>query len=113
MAGDGQDKQERKRVSFRLDADQYEALKYRARARNMSIDEFCRYAIDRVIAIESGDYDVQDLLVQRENQIIDLITSQSVNIANLERVLVDGFSQLIGLTRGDNYLLEDETGDLL
>ena len=103
---------ERKRVTFRVDMDQYESLKYRAQARGMTIDEFCRYAIDRVIAVESGDYEVQDLLVQRENQLIDLITSQSANIANLERIMIDSFSQLIGLTRGDNYLLEDESGEL-
>ena len=105
-------KQTRRRVTFRVDADEYAALEATASARGMSISEYCAYALERVSAVESGDYDIQDILVQRENQLIDLITSQSVNIANLERLMTDSFEQLLGLTRGDSYLYEGESGEL-
>ena len=43
---------------------------------------------------------------------MDLVTGLSSNIKSLEDVTVSGFDSLLGLTRGDNYLLEQEDGDL-
>ena len=41
-------------------------------------------------------------------QFVELITSLNSNVSNLEEVTVTGFNSLISLTRGDNYLLDDD-----
>ena len=46
------------------------------------------------------------------NQLVDVVTNLSSNIKSLEDVTVSGFDSLLGLTRGDNYLLEHEDGEL-
>ena len=35
-----------------------------------------------------------------------------MNVASLENVTVHGFDSLLNLTRGDNYLLDEEDGDI-
>lgn len=69
-------------------------------------------AIEEKIRRENGDYDLPTLEIARLGQLIDQMASLSTNVANLERVTVTGFDSLMGLTRGDNYLLDDEDGEI-
>ena len=47
----------------------------------------------------------------RLNQLVDVVALLSSNVKNLESVVVSGFDSLVGLTRGDNYLLDEGLGD--
>lgn len=100
------------RVTVTLDNDKYEQLKYWAARRERSINEYLGDAIELAIRHENGDYDLPKLEIQRLNQLIDVVTVLSSNVHSLEGIVVSGFDSLLGLTRGDNYLLESEDGEL-
>ena len=75
------------------------------------MNEYILEAIDRQIAYENRDYDLPTAEINRLNQLTDLILTLSSNVKNLEDVTISGFDSLLGLTRGDNYLLEED-GDV-
>ena len=102
----------RHRVTVTIDNDTYERLKYWAAKKECSINEFLGFAIEQTIAMENGDYDLPKAEIQRLNQLVDVITVLSSNIQSLEDVTIHGFDSLLNLTRGDNYLLEDEDGEI-
>lgn len=101
-----------KRVSVTLDEEEFEILKFWAEKRGLTVNDYLRSAIELSIRRENKDYDLAPLEVQRLNQLIDVINVLSSNVRSLESVTVSGFESLIGLTRGDNYLLEEEDGEL-
>ena len=105
-------KKERHRVTATIDEDLYQNLVYWAKRNQMSINEFLRESILHMIKYQNKDYDLPALEIQRLNQIIDVVGVLSNNVESLENVVVSGFDSLLGLTRGDNYLLESESGDL-
>lgn len=101
-----------RRVTATIPIDTYERLKYWASVKGCSINEYLMDAIDDQIARENRDYDLPTAEVARLNQLIDIIMTLSSNVRSLEQVTVSGFDSLLGLTKGDNYLLEQEDGDL-
>lgn len=105
-------KKERHRVTATIDDGLYQTLVYWAKRNQMSINEFLRESILHMIEYQNKDYDLPTLEIQRLNQIIDVVGVLSNNVESLENVVVSGFDSLLGLTRGDNYLLESESGDL-
>ncbi|MGY4541343.1 putative DNA-binding protein [Arthrobacter sp. UYNi723] len=102
----------RVRVALRLHPDTNERAKYWADKANISANEYMVEAVEEKIRRENGDYDLPTLEIARLNQLIDQMTSLSTNVGNLERVTVTGFDSLMGLTRGDNYLLDAEDGEI-
>lgn len=101
-------REQRTGVFVRLSADDKERARYWADKRGFpSLGEYVGAAVAEKIARENRDYDLPTLEIARLNQLVDEIKSLSVNVANLERVTTSGFDSLIGLTRGDNYLLDD------
>ena len=100
------------RVTTTISDDQFERLKYWSEKHQISINAYIADAIDKMIRYENKDYDLPTLEIQRLNQLIDAVTVNSSNIQSLERVVVSGFDSLLGLTRGDNYLLEEEDGEI-
>lgn len=103
---------ERKKIQVRLTDDEIMQLKYWAKRDEVSVNEWIEDAIKQAIAIKNGNYQLPTLEQQRLNQIIDTITVLSSNVGSLENVIVSGFDSLLGLTRGDNYLLEHEDGEI-
>lgn len=104
---------ERQRVALRLHPDTYQRVQYWAQSRGLSTNEWLSDAIEGAIARENGDYDLPTLEIARLSQLIDEIKALSTNSANLERMIVTMSESLIGLARGDNYLLDrDEDGEL-
>lgn len=90
-----------------------ERAKYWAQKRGFtSLREYAGEAIAAQIRRENQDYDLPTLEIARLNELVDHITALSTNVANLERVITQGFDSLIGLTRGDNYLLDPDSGEL-
>ena len=103
---------DKRRVTVTLDSDTYERLKYWADKHECSINEYLKESLERSIKYENRDYDLPEMEVQRLNQLIDVIAVLSSDVQSLESIVTSGFDSLLGLTRGDNYLLEDEDGEL-
>lgn len=98
----------RKQVLVRLHPDVKERLDYWAAKRGVAANEYITDAIEAAIARENGDYDLPTLEIARLNQLVDQMAALSTNAANLEKVVTSGFDSLLGLTRGDNYLLDGD-----
>jgi len=103
---------DRVRKQIRLHSDTAERVAYWADRHELVENEYLCEAVEEKIARENGDYDLPTLEQNRLNQLIDEIKALSTNAKNLEGVVVSGFGSLLGLTRGDNYLLNDEDGEL-
>ncbi|MGI8307059.1 hypothetical protein [Saccharopolyspora hattusasensis] len=114
QAGADQNGNERReRVFIRLSSDEKQRAEYWAQKRGFSsVNEYVAEAVAEQIRRENLDYDLPTLEIARLNELIDQVKALSTNNANLERVVTQGFDSLIGLTRGDNYLLDDEDGEL-
>lgn len=102
----------RVRKTLRFHPDTVERVKYWSNKRGLDENDYAVLAVEEKIARENGDYDLPTLEIQRLGQLIDEMKALSSNSANLERVVIAGFESLLGLTRGDNYLLEDDDGEL-
>lgn len=100
------------RFTASVDSATHERVKYWADKNKLSINELLRDAIELYIAYQNKDYDIPSLEIQRLNQLVDSINILSSNVGSLEKVTVAGFDSLISLTRGDNYLLEDDDGEI-
>lgn len=100
------------RIVARVSNDLYKQIQYWAARNEMSENEYFVEAMEMMIRKENQDYDLPTLEVQRLNQLVDVVTVLSSNVQSLESVVTSGFDSLLGLTRGDNYLLEDEDGEL-
>lgn len=100
------------RLTLRINEDDYQRLQYWAARRGISANDYMIEALYAQIRRENGDYDIPTAEVARLNQLVDLVTELSSNIKSLENVTISGFDSLLGLTRGDNYLLEQEDGDI-
>jgi hypothetical protein len=101
-----------RRVTATVTEDTYQRLQYWAEKHNISINQYLNEAVDMKIAYENKDYPLSTLEQERLNQLIDAEAVLSSNIKSLESVVISGFDSLLGLTRGDNYLLEHEDGEL-
>lgn len=95
------------RVTATLSEEDYERFSYLAKKRGISVSDLIRDSVTFMLRFEAGDYNLGTLEVQRLNQLIDLMQAQSRNLRSLESVVVSGFDSLLGLTRGDNYLMEE------
>ncbi|WP_424862874.1 hypothetical protein [Streptomyces sp. MMS24-I29] len=103
----------RERVFFRLSSDEKKRAGYWAQKRGFSsVTEYYAEAVAAQIRRENLDYELPTLEIARLNELVDQIKALSTNSANLERVVTQGFDTLVGLTRGDNYLLDEEDGEL-
>ncbi len=105
-------KDDSKRVTATVDAKTYERLQFWADQKDISINQFLNDAIDLAIDYENKRFPMSTLEMARMDQMIDCMNSLTSNVNSLEKVITSGFESLLGLTRGDNYLLDyDEGGD--
>ena len=100
------------RSTLRLTPEDSERLKYWADREDLSLSAFVLLMLDQWVDIHNGNYQLPTLEVQRLNQLIDIQTVLSKNIQSLETIVISGFDSLLSLTKGDNYLLEEEDGEL-
>lgn len=100
-----------KRVTLRFDEDTVAMIKHWAKKEGMDFNEFVRDAVEFRIKWLLKDYPIPAMEIQRLNQLVDGIAALSSNVHSLEGVVTSGFDSLLGLTRGDNYLLEADGGD--
>ena len=100
------------RVTATVTKDILEQVNYYAKKKNISINQFLNEAVEMAIAWENKDYPLPTLEQARLNQLIDQMAIMSSNVNSLEKVITSGFDSLLGLTRGDNYLLDHQDGEL-
>lgn len=96
------------RVTATVNDEDYERMKYWAEKRNISVNDYLRYAVIETIKRENKDYDIPTMEIARLNQLVDAMNVLSFNVGNLEHIVTDGFDSLFRLTRGENYLVDDE-----
>lgn len=101
-----------KRVTATVTEETYEMLCYWAKKHGISINQYLNEAIDMKIAYENKDYPLSTLEQARLNQLIDAQAAMSANLKSLEGVVISMADSLVGLVKGDNYLLEHEDGEL-
>lgn len=102
-----------KRITATLDIDTYDKIVYIAEKKGISISDILREAIDLKIRYENEDYyPLAKLEAERINQLVDHISILSSNIKNLENLTIEGFSSLINITKGDNYLYDEEEDNI-
>ena len=101
-----------KRVSATVSDKTYQQLDYWSSKKGISINEFLNEAIARAIAWENKDYPIPTMEQARLNQLIDVVHILASNQKSLEQVVTEGFDSLLGLVRGDNYLLENDDGEI-
>lgn len=100
------------RVRATLSDETFQRLQYWAKKKECSINEYLQDAVELAIKFENRDYDLPILEIARLNQLVDSMTVLSSNIKSIENVVVSGFDSLLGLTKGNNYLLESEDGEI-
>lgn len=100
---------DKRRVTATIPDTLYTQLSYWATKNNVSVNEYIAESIELSIRHELKDYDIPTMEIGRMNQLIDVITGLSQNIESLETVTTSGFDSLLNLTRGDNYLFEDDS----
>lgn len=100
------------RLTVRLEDSDYEKIAHWAEKEGRSISEFMAEAALFRINFMLMDYPLAPLEVQRLNQLVDIVTALSQNVHNVEQIVTSGFDSLLSLTKGDNYLLDEDGGDI-
>lgn len=100
-------KDNRIRVTLRMDDDFYNTVKYLANKEDMSVNNFLLSCVETAMDLKNGDYHVPDLLITRLTQLIESNYILAENFQQLEDVCNQGFKSLVDLTRGANYLMDD------
>lgn len=100
------------RVNVRIHPDTLERVRYWAEKRGQSANEYIVNATEAAIARENGDYDLPTLEQQRLAQLIDAFTGLESEISSLKDIVTKGNDALLGMVRGDNYLTDDDDGEL-
>lgn len=97
---------------MRMYEEDFNLLVYWSEAFNMDRTEFLINAMHHYIKWKNGDYDLPRAEIQRLNQLVDAIENLATNQEHLESSIVSGFDAMLGIIRGDNYLVEDEDGEV-
>lgn len=103
----------RVRMPFRVHSQSRARAEYWAAKRGYtSVNEYVAEALEEKISRENQDYDLPTLEIARVNQLRDEVHALSTNVANLEATLQSSLGSLLQLTKGTNYLLDEESGEL-
>ena len=99
------------RLTLRMSEKEADILKYWADKEGISRSDFMSEALMHYVGFLNHDFDIPSATVERLNQLIDVISLLASNQENLESTIIDGFDSILGISRGANYLL-DEDGEL-
>lgn len=105
--------EERKRVTSRFCESDFMRIAYWAEKHDLTVSEYVHDAVLLTIAHENGDWgEIPDIIVQRLNQLISNTEVLNRNVNSVGEMVESSMDSLLSLTRGDNYLLDDEDGIL-
>ena len=99
------------RLNVRMPQAIREKVAYWAEKEGLSANDFIIECIEGHIARANGDYDLPTLEQARLAQLVDAQVVLASNVANLQKTVESMAGTIIGLTRGDSYLLDDEDGE--
>ena len=102
-----------KRVTATVSDRTFERLTFWAESKGISINQFLNDAIDLAIDFENRRFPMSTMEMARMDEMIDALNSLSSNQRSLENMIQSFLNMMIRMTRGDNYLLNDQDGDLL
>lgn len=77
-----------------------------------SSTELMMRAVRHYVAWRNQDFDLPTAEIQRLNQLIDAMENMVSSNDRLANTVTNGFDSMMGMMRGDNYLIEPENGDL-
>ncbi|PAE87672.1 hypothetical protein [Shouchella clausii] len=100
------------RHNMRMYPEDYEFLVYWADRFGMEQTEFLITAMYHYVKWRNQDYDLPTAEIQRLNQLVDAVQNLAVSQEHLEKSVVNGMDAMLGIIRGENYLVEKEDGDL-
>lgn len=100
------------RHSMRMHPEDHQQLVYWASQFEMDRTEFLLESMRHYIKWRNQDYDLPTAEIQRLNQLIDAIQNLTVSQSNVERSVISGIDAMLGMIRGDNYLVDEEDGEL-
>lgn len=105
-----------KRINLRLNEDLYERAKYWAGSNPaiaVSFNDYVAEALEEKVAREAGKIpDVDNLVVDRLNQLIDVHTNLVGVIDNLSAVTTSGFDSMVSMSRGIDLSIDEDEGEL-
>lgn len=101
-----------KRITATVPNDMFMKLQYWAGKKGISINQYLTEALESAIAYENQDYPLPTLEQARLNQLVDKMEAMTSAFYALRSVVTSGFDSLLTLTKGDNYLLNPEDGEL-
>jgi len=100
---------ERSRLTLRIPEKTKQRVEYFAADADISINDFILDALDDKIARLNGQIpDVDNIVVDRLNELIDRTASLSTDVSNLTVVSTNGFESIVRMARGGNFLMEDD-----
>lgn len=101
------------RITATIPEDDYQRVLYWSKKEGLSVNAWLCEAVIEKIKRANGDYDLPTLEQQRLNQLNDNITTLSSDFYAAMDRFDSAMDSLLGLTRGDNYLLKNrEDGEL-
>lgn len=100
------------RHNMRMYPEDYNFLAYWSDRFGMDQTEFLITAMYHYVKWRNQDYDLPTAEIQRLNQMVDAVQSLVVSQEHLEKSVINGFDAMLGIIRGDNYLVEEEDGEL-
>lgn len=100
------------RLNMRMYPEDHNYLTHWAERFGMDQTEFLVAAMYHYVKWRNQDYDLPTAEIQRLNQMIDAVQNLAINQEHLEKSVVNGFDAMLGIIRGDNYLVEEEDGEL-
>lgn len=96
------------RHGMRMYQQDYEMLVYWSEQFGMDKTEFLVAAMHHYIKWRNQDYDLPTAEIQRLNQMVDAVESLASRQESLESTVVSGLTSMLGIIRGDNYLVDDD-----
>lgn len=94
-----------RRVTAVIDEDMFMQIKHWASEHGISVNEYIRNAVLQTIHRECNpEYDTKDLMVNRMNQLIEIVCTLSENVQSLEKTTTSGIGMMTQVMRGGNYL---------
>lgn len=83
------------------------------RTERMSLAEYIGEALEEKISRDAGKIpDVDNLIVNRLNQLIELNTALTSEVSNLHSVFGNAMDSFMAMGRGANILIDEEDGEL-
>lgn len=101
-----------RRVTATLSQQKMMMLRYWARKKNMTINEYLRDAVESYIKWEQADHSKPTQEVERLNKRVEAVEGLRLAMYNLQRDVTTGFDTMSAVTHGENEFLNDVESDL-